>query len=90
MPSNKPFAPLSHIVETRRFFDYQVDLPGGKSPSHNDLFVLTLTKDKQLATIMMVGWLGGGQTKLESIPIADILCFDPYVGNCETTSREIT
>ena len=61
--------------------EYQVDLPGGKRPSQNDLFVLARAKDEQLVAIMiegkvaepfgptLEGWLKGGskgkQTRLK-------------------------
>ena len=35
--------------------EYQVDLPGGKRPSQNDLFVLGRAKDGHLVSIMMEG-----------------------------------
>jgi hypothetical protein len=35
--------------------EYQVDLPGGRHPSQNDLFVLARAKDSQLVTIMVEG-----------------------------------
>jgi hypothetical protein len=34
---------------------YQVDLPGGRGPSQNDLFVLARAKDGQLVTITVEG-----------------------------------
>ena len=35
--------------------EYQVDLPGGRRPSQNDLFVLARAKDCQLVSIMVEG-----------------------------------
>ncbi len=35
--------------------EYQVDLPGGRRPSQNDLFVLARARDEQLVTIMIEG-----------------------------------
>ena len=35
--------------------EYKVDLPGGKRPSQNDLFVLARAKDEQLVTITIEG-----------------------------------
>ena len=35
--------------------EYQVDLPGGRRPSQNDLYVLARTSDGQLAAIMVEG-----------------------------------
>jgi hypothetical protein len=35
--------------------EYQVDLPGGRRPSQNDLFVLARAKDGQLVSIMVEG-----------------------------------
>jgi len=35
--------------------EYQVDLPGGRRPSQNDLFVLARTNDGQLVAIMVEG-----------------------------------
>jgi hypothetical protein len=35
--------------------EYMVDLPGGKRPSQNDLFVLARARDGQLVTIMVEG-----------------------------------
>jgi len=35
--------------------EYQVDLPGGRRPSQNDLFVLARASDGQLAAIMVEG-----------------------------------
>jgi hypothetical protein len=35
--------------------EYQVDLPGGRRPSQNDLFVLAQAKDCHLASIMVEG-----------------------------------
>lgn len=37
------------------FPEYQVDLPGGRRPSQNDLFVLARAEDGQLVTIMVEG-----------------------------------
>ena len=35
--------------------EYQVDLPGGRSPSQNDLFILARAKDEQLVSITVEG-----------------------------------
>lgn len=68
--------------------EYQVDLPGGRRPSQNDLFVLARAKDCQLVSIMVEGkvsepfgdtletWLNdaseGKKTRLKYL--CDLLC----------------
>ena len=53
--SNSEYHVLNELELLLAIPEYQVDLPGGKRPSQNDLFVLAHAKDGQLAAIMVEG-----------------------------------